>query len=174
MGMRMTFGLRFALATLAMSASVAAHAQTQTPQRTTATYHDWTVRCEVGPTGKICEMAQAMQIQGQAQPVTQIAIGQQSKNAPMKIVLQVPINVWLPAGAKLIINEKDPGIAAIYGRCLPAACLADADLKDDQIKKLRGLSENGKLQFKDAAQQDVAIPVSFKGFDQAFDALQKP
>lgn len=159
---------------LALTAGASAQAQTQAPQRTTATYQDWTVRCEVAATGKICEMAQAMQIQGQAQPVTQIALGQQSKGAPMKIVLQVPINVWLPAGAKLVINEKEPGIAAVYGRCLPAACLADADLKDDQIKKLRGLTENGKLQFKDAAQQDVVIPVSFKGFDQAYDAMQKP
>jgi invasion protein IalB len=159
---------------LALTAGASAHAQTQTPQRTTATYQDWTVRCEVSATGKTCEMAQAMQIQGQVQPVTQIALGQQSKGAPMKIVFQVPINVWLQTGVKLVLNEKDPGIVAVYARCLPAACLADANLKDDQIKKLRGLTENGKLQFKDAAQQDVVIPVSFKGFDQAYDAMQKP
>ena len=121
--------LRVATVLLALAANSTALAQTQTPQRTTATYEDWTVRCEIKGTSKMCEMAQAMQIQGQAQPVMQIAIGQQSKGAPMKIVLQVPINVWLPAGAKLVINEKDPGIAAVYGRCLPAACLADADLK---------------------------------------------
>lgn len=157
-----------------LAATGAAHAQTSAPQRTTATYEDWTVRCEIRGTAKTCEMAQAMQIQGQAQPVTQVALGQQSKGAPMKIVFQVPINVWLPAGVKLTTSEKDPGLGAVYGRCLPAACFADVDIKDDQIKKLKGLTENGKLQFKDGAQQDVVIPVSFKGFDQAFDAMQKP
>ena len=52
--------------------------------------------------------------------------------------------------------------------------LADTDLKDDLVKKFRGLDESGKLQFKDGAQQDIAIPVSFKGFGQAYDAMQKP
>lgn len=161
------------LATSAVALNPAS-AQTQTPQRTTATYQDWTVRCEVKGTAKTCEMAQAMQIQGQSQPVTQVAIGQQSKTAPLKIVFQVPINVWLPVGVKLVINDKDQGIVANYGRCVPGACFADADIKDDQIKKLKGAAENGKLQFQDAAQQVVSIPVSFKGFDQAYDAMQKP
>jgi invasion protein IalB len=146
----------------------------QTPQRTTATYDDWTVRCEVNDAVKSCEMAQAMQIKGQAQPVTQIAIGRPAKNEPLKIVFQVPINVWLPGGLKLTADEKDSGIAGVYRRCLPGACIADAELKEDSVKKLRALIENGKLQFKDGGQQEIAIPVSFKGFGQAFDAMLKP
>jgi invasion protein IalB len=119
-------------------------------------------------------MAQAMQIKGQAQPVTQIAIGRQAKNDPMKIVFQVPINVWLPTGVKLVADDKDPGIVGTYRRCLPGACIADSELKDDVVKKLRGLTENGKLQFRDGGLQDVAIPISFKGFGQAYDAMLKP
>lgn len=161
------------LASIAMAA-VATGAFAQSPQRTTATYDDWTVRCEVNDTVKTCEMAQAMQIKGQAQPVTQIAIGRQAKNDPMKIVFQVPINVWLPTGVKLVADDKDPGIVGTYRRCLPGACIADSELKDDVVKKLRGLTENGKLQFKDGGLQDVAIPISFKGFGQAYDAMLKP
>jgi hypothetical protein len=58
-------------------AQAQAPTQSQTPQRTTATYDDWVVRCEIHGAAKACEMAQAMQIQGQSQPVTPIAIGQQ-------------------------------------------------------------------------------------------------
>ncbi len=161
------------LASIAMAA-VANSAFAQTPQRTTATYDDWTVRCEVNDAVRTCEMAQAMQIKGQAQPVTQIAIGRQAKNDPMKIVFQVPINVWLPTGVKLVADDKDPGIVGTYRRCLPGACIADSELKDDVVKKLRGLTENGKLQFRDGGLQDVAIPISFKGFGQAYDAMLKP
>lgn len=161
------------LASIAMAA-VANSAFAQTPQRTTATYDDWTVRCEVNDAVRTCEMAQAMQIKGQAQPVTQIAIGRQAKNEPMKIVFQVPINVWLPTGVKLVADDKDPGIVGTYRRCLPGACIADSELKDDVVKKLRGLTENGKLQFRDGGLQDVAIPISFKGFGQAYDAMLKP
>ncbi|WP_052960613.1 invasion associated locus B family protein [Rhodopseudomonas palustris] len=171
----MAFVLTIAATTSVQAApdKPAAIADTQTPQATTATYQDWTVRCDIRDAAKTCEMAQAMQIKGQPQPVTQIAIGQQSKTSPMKIVFQVPINVALGDGPRLVVDDKDPGIAAAYRRCVPVACFADADLKDDQIKKLKGLSENGKLQFRDAADQLISIPVSFKGFDQAFDAMLK-
>ena len=157
-----------------LMAGGATGAVAQSPQRTTATYDDWTVRCEVNDTVKSCEMAQAMQIKGQAQPVTQIAIGRPAKNDPLKIVFQVPINVWLPSGLKLTSDEKDSGIVGVYRRCLPSACIADAELKEEVVKKLRALTENGKLQFKDGGQQEIAIPVSFKGFGQAFDAMLKP
>lgn len=158
---------------LALVLFMGASALAQAPQRTTATFEDWTVRCEGSDAAKTCEMAQAMQIKGQAQPVTQIAIGRVSKTEPMKLVFLVPINVWIPAGVKLVADDKDAGITAGFRRCLPAACFAEVDLKDDMIKKLRALSESGKLQFKDAGQQDVAIPVSFKGFGQAYDAMQR-
>ncbi len=148
-------------------------ASAQTPQRTTATYDDWTVRCDMRDNVKTCEMAQTVQIQGQPNPLTQIAIGRPTRNDPLKIVFQVPINVWLPSGVKLATDDKDPGLLASYKRCLPVGCFADVELKDDLLKKLRGMVDNGKLQFKDAAQQDVSIPVSFKGFDQALDAMTK-
>jgi invasion protein IalB len=34
---------------------------------------------------------------------------------------------------------------------------------------LRSFSANGNIEFKNAGQHDVAIPVSFKGFDVAYD-----
>src|SRR5580704_119533 len=82
-------------------------AAAQIPQLTTATYDDWTVRCEMHDTVKTCEMEQTSQIQGQ--PVSQIALGRPSKGAPFRIVFQVPINVSLPAGVTLVLDDKDPG-----------------------------------------------------------------
>ena len=38
---------------------------------------------------------------------------------------------------------------------------------------MRALTVQGRFEFKDAAQRNVAIPVSFKGFGQAYDALSK-
>ena len=164
-----------AVAAVLLSAQTTPPAAPGAPQRTTATYEDWTVRCETQgtPAVKSCEMLQAVNIQGQSNPITQIAIGKATKTEPLKLVLLVPINVWLPTGVKLMIDDKDPGLAAAYKRCVPAACFADVELKDDVVKKMRARTENGRLEFKDATQKDVAMPVSFKGFGQAFDALAK-
>ncbi|MGA7966382.1 MAG: invasion associated locus B family protein [Gammaproteobacteria bacterium] len=143
------------------------------PQRTTATYGDWTVRCAMNGKTKLCEMTQATQIKGRQQPITQIAIGRQSKKGPVKLVFEAPVDVWLPAGVTLATGNKKADISASFSRCVPAGCIAETDIDQNQIKELSHLKKSGKLQFKDARKQLVAIPVSFKGFGDAYDALQK-
>lgn len=148
----------------------------QAPQSTTATYEDWVVRCQTAqanPPQKSCEMVQATQMQGQAAPVTQIAIGRLAKTDPLRLIIHVPVNVWLATPAKLTYDDKQPGLAAAFTRCVPQGCFAETTLSDDLIKRLRARTEAGRLEFKDSTQRDVAVPVSFKGFGQAFDALMK-
>lgn len=161
-------------ATTALISAVAGSAVAAAPQRTTATYGDWTLRCVMQGQTKVCEMAQSMQIKGQTRPITQIAIGRQAKNDPMRIVFEVPINVWLPDGVKLTTDNKKLEISATFTRCMPIGCFADVEISKAQIKDLRDLKKAGKLQFKDAGKQQIAIPVSFKGFGDAYDAMQKP
>ena len=156
--------------------AVAASAYAQAPQRTTATYEDWTVRCETPPANpaqKVCEMVQTTQMQGQAAPVTQIAIGRAAKTDPLRLVIGVPVNVWLATQVKLVYDDKQPGLTTPFTRCVPQGCFVDTTLSDDMIKRLRARTEPGRLEFKDSTQRDVAVPVSFKGFGQAFDALMK-
>lgn len=145
------------------------------PQRTTATYEDWTVRCETRgtPPVKQCEMVQAVTAQGQASPVTQVAVGRAGPKDPVRMVFQLPVNVWVPAGVRFVFDTKAQPLAAAFKWCAPAGCFADLDLNNDLLKRIRALSTQGRFEFKDAAQRDVAIPVSFKGFGQAFDALLK-
>jgi invasion protein IalB len=145
------------------------------PQRTTATYEDWTVRCETRgtPPVKQCEMVQAVTAQGQANPVTQVAVGRAAPKDPVRMVFQLPVNVWIPAGVRFVFDTKVQPLAAGFKWCAPAGCFADIDLNNDLVKRIRAQTVRGRFDFKDAAQRDVTIPVSFKGFGQAFDALLK-
>jgi invasion protein IalB len=148
----------------------------QNPQRTTASYGDWVVRCEVvagPPPQKNCDMEQLAQVQGQANPISRVAIPLPPKGEPPKLFVQLPINVSFMAPLKITTNDKDAGITAPFRRCVPAGCFVEIELKDDLQKKFRGSAEAGKITFKDAADRDVAIPLSFKGFAQAFEALLK-
>jgi invasion protein IalB len=157
--------------TLAFASAGLAHAQSKAPQLTTATYDDWTVRCETRDTTNSCEMSQSMQIKGQSQPVSQIAIGRLNKTDPLKLVFQVPINVWIPDNVSLVVEEAATTIKANFTRCIPIGCFAEADLKDDMIAKLGKATKGGRLEFADAGRQKIAIPVSFKGFSAAYDGL---
>jgi invasion protein IalB len=166
---------RLALTVLFAAAANGA-AGAQTPQQTTATYDDWILRCDLRtgtPPVRVCEVAQFTQVQGQGPILTQISIGAAKKGEPSKVVIQVPIDVWLPAGVRLLAGEKDAGVLATFKRCAPNACFADVDIRDDVVRRLRTSTETGKLQFKDVNQKDVSLPVSFKGFGPAFDALPK-
>lgn len=147
---------------------------TAAPQRTTATYQDWTVRCVMQGKVKSCEMAQTMQIKGQSRPIAQVAIGRQPKGGALKIVFEVPVNVWLPEGVKLKTGDKKADVAANFDRCIPVGCFAEAEISEAEIKALGARKKAGRLAFKNAGKQQIAIPVSFKGFADAYSALPKP
>jgi len=148
----------------------------QNPQRTTASYGDWVVRCETTagpPPQKNCDMEQLAQVQGQANPISRVAVPLPQKGEPPKMFIQLPINVSFSAPLKITVDAKDAGITTPFRRCVPAGCFGEVELKEDLQKKFRGSNEAGKITFKDAADRDVAIPLSFKGFAQAFEALLK-
>src|SRR5262245_47502471 len=79
----------------------------QQPQQTTASYEDWVVRCEVlqgPPQRKSCEMVQQTHAKGGQGVISQIAIGRPVKNEPTKLVVQLPIGIWLPTGVKVVAH----------------------------------------------------------------------
>jgi invasion protein IalB len=147
------------------------------PQRTSASYGDWSVRCELQagtPPQKSCDVALTLVGQGQAaSPVAQVLITRPNKKEPMRLVMQVQPNVSVAPGVKLVYDDKQPALALPFSRCFPNACFASGPLTDDAAKKLRARTEPGRVEFKDGNQHDVAVPVSFNGFTTAFDAWQK-
>ena len=147
-------------------------ANAQPPQRTTAVYDDWVVSCvPPGPGAqKACEAVHHQMIQGQ--PVGQITIGLPAKSGPLKIFFQVPPNVWLQTGVKFVFDPKAPPFVVPFRWCVSDRCLADAELTDAQVTRLRAQTNPGKVEFKEASQRDVSIPVSFKGFALALDAIR--
>jgi len=151
-------------------------AASEAPQRTTATYDDWVVQCETppGPTPqKVCEMAQVTQVQGKNLPFSRIGIPRPVKGQPVKLIVQVPVNVSFVTNVRIRADDSDPGVAAPFARCLPSGCFAEFEVKDDTLKKFRAGSGAGKLSFADAGGHEVVVPLSFKGFVQAYDSLLK-
>ncbi len=151
-------------------------AASQEPQHTTATYGDWVVRCDIRPgppAQKNCDMEQLAQMQGQANPVSRVAIPLPPKGATPKLFVQLPVNASFGAPIRITADGKDPGVTAPFRRCVPAGCFGEFELKDELQKKFRASTEPGKIIFKDAADHEVAIPLSLKGFVQAYEALLK-
>jgi invasion protein IalB len=153
-------------------------AQSSEPQRTTATYEDWIVQCQTQtgpPLRKVCEMTQITQVeaQGKSQPFSRVIIPRPAKDQPSTLVVQVPVNVTFSTNVRVQSSDGDQGLAAPFARCVPDGCFADFEIKDEALKKFRSASATGKLSFADAGGRALSVPLSFKGFGNAYDALMK-
>jgi invasion protein IalB len=145
------------------------------PSTTTASFGDWVLRCQrVGESEagtRVCEVAQAMQVQGQKTPIAQIAIGRAAVGEPLRVTLVLLPDVSFPSSAQVV---GDGAVLDLpWRRCLPSGCFADAVAKDDLLKRWRGLTEPGRIVVKSASGREVAIPLSFRGLAPALDALAK-
>lgn len=146
------------------------------PTRTTATYEDWVVRCErsdVVGGAKVCEAAQTLQIGNQQQQlVAQVVFGRLTKEAPLRLVVQLPVGVWLPAGVQFAYGEKPITVSSQYKFCI-RACIADVELSAEDVAALAAAPGPGKLDFLDRNQQPVSLQISFKGLAAALAARDK-
>ncbi len=147
-----------------------AHAQ----QRTLAIYGDWTVSCattSASKPAKTCGLVQVQKTNGKPGAASQIGIGRDTRNEPFKLSIELRPNVWIPTGVKLVTSDK--AISANFKWCISTRCLADTDLTDADVSNLRAQNQPGRITYKNGSQADVSTPVSFSGFNEAMDALQK-
>jgi invasion protein IalB len=145
-------------------------------QSTAATYADWVLQCadEAGPPPKkTCEIAQVTRVQGMNIPFSRVAVEAPLKGQPVKLIVQLPVNVSLESQVGIQTADADPGISAPFGRCTSAGCFAEFELNDKTLNKFYASEGAGKVTFKDAGGGEIGIPLSFNGFRQAFDALSK-
>jgi invasion protein IalB len=145
-------------------------------QRTSAVYEDWTLSCAIvsgANAAKSCGLVQVQKNSGQGAAVSQIGFGRNTKADPLKMSIEVNANTWISPGVKLFASAGAPAITAQFRWCISTRCLADVDLSEADVKNLRGQQERGRILYKDASQVDVSIPVSFKGFSEALNALEQ-
>lgn len=148
---------------------------TPEPQRTTATFTDWTLRC-VRPDNQParCEIDQVLSAEGK--PVAQTAFSRARAGEPLTMVVVVPVNVSFVSQPRLVGSDSEANSSPIFltwRRCVPQGCMADASITEDQIKRLRSRTENARVLFQDAGGREATLPFGPRGLSQALDALAK-
>jgi invasion protein IalB len=148
------------------------------PAQTTASYGDWVLRCvrtgDSATAPRTCEVAQTLVLQGQQQPVAQLAIGRLDKADALRLTVVLPPAVSLAKVPQVTTGDADPRpLNLVWRRCLPGGCFADVSLSEDVLKMLRARAEPVRLTFRDAGEHDITWPFSLRGISQALDALAK-
>ena len=181
------FGIFDVVLTLAaLAAASAAFGQTKQavppvstePVQTTATYGNWTLRCETTQQGdkprRLCEVLQLLQPQNQQTPIAQVAFGKLDTGNDLHIVAVLPVNIVFPSSVRVALDEKDTkAVDLTWRRCLPGGCFAEAPATDDALARWRAATVPGRLVFKDAGSREISVSLPFRGLGQALDALAK-
>lgn len=146
------------------------------PDRTTASFGDWILRCErridMTPPRRFCELGQTIQRSGDAGPQAQIALGRLASTDPIRLTILLPINITLQSPPKVVIEGADrQSFELIWMRCIANGCFATAVISDEVLGKLRSQKEAGRIEYKDGTGREIVLPISFGGFSQAFDAF---
>ncbi len=168
----------------------AAPAVPNEPTATTATYGAWVLRCvqmppqaapadgkSVRPSGQTCEAAQTVQVQGQPQPIAQVAIGRLPGEKELTLTVLLPVNISLPGQVRLSGNGKTGAdekgaFPLVWQRCIGGACVASGKPDATTLAVIRAGTE-GQIRFADATGNLLYIPLSWTGLDQAIVALDK-
>ncbi|WP_296381950.1 invasion associated locus B family protein [Reyranella sp.] len=146
------------------------------PAQTTATYADWVLRCvrtgdkNAGP--RVCEVVQTMVLQGQQQPVAQVAVGYDKNELRMTLLLPPAVS-FSRTPTLSVPGLTGPHFDLAWRRCLPNGCFADMPVGVELLKLLRSRGEPMQIAFKDAGERDGALPFSMRGLVPALDALAK-
>jgi invasion protein IalB len=149
-------------------------AQAPPPGRTTATYDDWTLRCEGTPPARACELAQLVGNRA-GQPVVQIALGRTGSGAGQgwKLVMLIPVNVSAQLPFALVPDERARALPLVLRACGPAGCLLDAEFREDPWARLGAREAPARLEYRDAGQAEIALAVSLRGLQPALQALAR-
>jgi invasion protein IalB len=171
------------LLVLPMSLTAVAPVRAQQPTRTSATYDGWTVNCVQQKDKRMaCQVTQIQQPQGQSAPASEVTITELPGGKAARIALQVPPNVSIAQGVRLVLQGK-PGkdkkpdrigtpIAAPLRVCIASRCLAQADVPEATLRTaLR--ADSGLIVFNEADQREVSIQFSFQGLEAAWKESQK-
>lgn len=171
------------LVVVSISLTAVGEGHAQQPTRTSATYDGWTVNCVQQKDKKMaCQVTQIQQPQGQSAPASEVTVTQLPGGKTARITIQVPPNVSIAQGVRLVLQgkpgkDKKPGrigapIAAPLRVCIASRCLAQADVSE-AILQTALRAESGMIVFNEADQREVSIQFSFQGFALAWKESQK-
>ncbi len=131
----------------------------------------WEKRCETPPgaAGPQCYVAQTVVADERPNlPIVVIALATADRKARI-IRFIAPLGVLLPGGLGLNVGGQDFG-AANYVRCLPNGCVAEAEIDDKLMAKLKG-SASATLKVFQTPEEGIGVTLPLDGFKEAFEAL---
>ena len=123
--------------------------------------------------GRTCEISETIETES-AKPVAKISVGRRNPGDPLSIVIILPTNISFPSTVHIRTDNDDKwGLELEWQRCIPGACIASADMSAATVAHWSNLATDGKIIFRDAGGDEVSLPMSLRGFGNAYEAFNQ-
>ena len=146
------------------------------PHITSKAFGSWTLHCQPAHeegAEPLCAVAETVQTASN-KVIAVISIGRRHPGDPVNIVVSLPANVSFPNSVHIRTDKDDKwGLELQWQRCIPGACIAGGELNPAAIAHWSSLQTDGNIVFQDAAGDEVAVPMSLRGFGDAYNAFNK-
>lgn len=141
------------------------------PDRTTASYGDWVLRCELKASSeRSCEVAQSVQ-DAQGQLLAQIIVRRASQGATLLLTVQVGVNIAVSEPARIMLDDQ-AALNVAFRRCLPRGCFAELLLPRSDALAVAQRAEAARVEYRGADGGVLTIPISLRGLASSLEALR--
>ncbi len=143
---------------------------------TTKDFGAWSLHCQPPRqegAEPLCVIAQTVQSSSN-KLLAIISIGHQHPSDPYNIVVTLPPNVGFPSSVHIRTGAEDKwGVELPWQRCIPGACIAGTELSPATLVHWAGLQTEGKIVFVVGSGDEVGVPITMRGFGDAYKALNQ-
>lgn len=142
------------------------------PDRTTASYGDWVLRCDLSNGGeRLCEVAQTIQ-DGRSQVLALLTARRGTPGGPITFMAQLGPNATVTEPARLVIEDQAV-LNFAFRRCMPRGCFAEVQVPDAEASTVARRTDAARLDYRDAEGALISIPVSLRGLAPSLEALRR-
>lgn len=137
-------------------------------------FGDWGRICEKVPGVEedVCYIFQQLKKSGTDSVVMNTSIAINPKDGKPVISVVVPLGLLLPAGVQMKVDENEFILRIPFILCIPQGCRASAGLDESFIKEMLA-GQQLVAAFVNAKREPAKVPLSLKGFEEAYASLKK-
>jgi len=157
---------------------VPVQAQSGGPDTVSETYGDWTVRCSPDtsraelPPALACETSQELWQSESGQRLIAITLRRSDDGTRGTLTILAPFGLLLAAGLQIAVQDEVL-VEMGFRTCLPAGCIAIAELEDATVEAMAQASQITINMTAAATGEPVMVPLLTQGFAAAWARLAR-
>ena len=143
----------------------------QKPQ-ITASRTDWNITCKSAPNDKglNCRMSRAVVLKEKRKLLLRVTVSLPAETKKPVMLIQLPHGLYLPAGAKVGIDDKKTK-QMVLQTCDQKGCYAASPIPDEQLAAMNK-GQRLKVIFQNLQKKPITVAMPLDGFTKAYGQME--